>query len=465
MPKSLLIADDEELTLSLLKEVFSSTEIRLHLAKSGKEAISILNQSDIDVVLTDFMMPGVDGLGVLTHAKKVHPKCEVIMMTAFGTVENAVQAMKMGAFHYITKPFKVMDVTSLVGRALELTSIRKENIHLKTQAIHHHSFDNIIGVSGQIRQVLDLVRKVADSDSTVLVLGESGTGKELIARAIHYNSKRADRMLVAVNCSAIPAELLESELFGHVKGAYTGAHVERSGRFEMAHRGTIFLDEIGEMSPPLQAKLLRVLQEQSFIPVGGTKTVNVDVRVIAATNRELEREIIAGRFRQDLFFRLNVIPIHIPPLRERIDDIPVLVGHFLEKWNRKMGRQAKGFRPDATERLMRYPWPGNVRELENIVERLVVLKYDGWFETADLPPAMQARGREPASVFDGFDLGCGSINLREATGTFQHRLIENALTITKGNKNKAAALLGLKRTTLLEMLKRRKQDCQELSDA
>jgi len=465
MSKSLLIADDEELTLSLLKEVFSSPEIHLHLAKSGKEAISILNQTDIDVVLTDFMMPGVDGLGVLAHAKKMHPKCEVIMMTAFGTVENAVQAMKLGAFHYITKPFKIMDVSNLVGRALELTSIRKENIHLKTQAIHHHAFEHIVGVSGQIRQVLDLVRKVADSDSTVLVLGESGTGKELIARAIHYNSKRADRMLVAVNCSAIPAELLESELFGHVKGAYTGAHVERSGRFEMAHRGTIFLDEIGEMSPPLQAKLLRVLQEQSFIPVGGTKTVNVDVRVIAATNKDLEKEIAAGQFRQDLFFRLNVIPIHIPPLRERIDDIPVLVEHFLQKWNRKMGRHAQGFRPEAMEFLMRYPWPGNIRELENLVERLVVLKYEGWFETGDLPPAMQAQAHGPALATGGLDLGAGRINLREATDTFQFRLIENALTITKGNKNKAAALLGLKRTTLLEMIKRRRPDCQELSEA
>jgi len=463
MPKSLLIADDEELTLSLLKEVFSSQDIRLYLAKSGKEAISILNQTEIDVVLTDFMMPGVDGLGVLAHAKRAHPKCEVIMMTAFGTVENAVQAMKLGAFHYITKPFKIMDVTNLVGRALELASIRKENIQLKSQAMRNHTFDGIIGVSAQIRQVLDLVRKVADSDSTILILGESGTGKELIARAVHYNSKRLDRMLVAVNCSAIPAELLESELFGHVKGAFTGAHVERSGRFEMAHRGTIFLDEIAEMSPALQAKLLRVLQEQSFIPVGGTKTVNVDVRVIAATNKNLEKEIAAGRFRQDLFFRLNVIPIHIPPLRERIDDIPVLADHFLQKWNRKMGRLAMGFRPDAMELMLRYKWPGNVRELENLVERLVVLKYEGWFDVDDLPPNMQPKDRMPVHSAAGFDLAEGGINFREATDSFEDRLISQALSMTKGNKNKAANLLGLKRTTLLEMLKRKRLDCQNLS--
>ncbi|MEK6779425.1 MAG: sigma-54 dependent transcriptional regulator [Candidatus Deferrimicrobiota bacterium] len=462
MPKTLLIADDEELTLSLLREVFSSPDIRLYTARSGDEAISILDRIDIDVVLTDFMMPGVDGLAVLTHAKKVHPKCEVILMTAFATVENAVEAMKLGAFHYITKPFKVVAVENLVGRALELTSIRKENIHLKTHAIRHYTIENIIGLSEPIRQVLDLVRKVAATDSTILVLGESGTGKELIARAIHYNSNRADRILVPVNCSAIPAELLESELFGHVKGAYTGAHIERSGRFEMANRGTIFLDEIGEMSPPLQTKLLRVLQDQSFIPVGGTKTVNVDVRVVAATNKDLEKEIAAGRFRQDLFFRLNVIPIRIPPLRERIDDVPVLVEHFLHKWNRKTGRHHPGFRPDAMEALMRYSWPGNVRELENLVERLVVLKTGGWFEKDDLPPAMLGGG--VTRINEGFDFDSRGIDFRETTGAFQEHLLAHALTLSKGNKNKAAALLGLKRTTFLEMLKRKNVDRRELSE-
>jgi DNA-binding NtrC family response regulator len=463
MPKTLLIADDEENTISLLKEVFSSPDIRLHAARSGSEAISIIDHTDIDVVLTDFMMPGVDGLAVLAHAKKVLPKCEVILMTAFATVENAVQAMKLGAFHYLTKPFKVVEVVNLVGRALELTSVRKENIHLKTQAIRHYTFENIIGLSEPVRQVLDLVRKVAATDSTILILGESGTGKELIARAIHYNSKRADRILVPVNCSAIPVDLLESELFGHVKGAYTGAHVERIGRFETANRGTIFLDEIGELSPPLQAKLLRVLQDQAFIPVGGTKTVNVDVRVIAATNRDLEKEIAAGRFRQDLFFRLNVIPIHLPPLRDRIDDVPVLAGHFLHKWDRKTGRHHPGFRPEAMEAMIRYSWPGNVRELENLVERLVVLKSEGWFEKSDLPPAMRESGA--TRITAGVDFGSTGIDFRKATGAFQDHLIAHAMALTKGNKNKAAALLGLKRTTLLEMLKRRNLDCQELSDA
>jgi DNA-binding NtrC family response regulator len=463
MPKTLLIADDEEMTISLLREVFSSPDIRLHIAKSGSEAISIIDRTDVDVVLTDFMMPGVDGLAVLSHAKKVLPKCEVILMTAFATVENAVQAMKLGAFHYITKPFKVVEVSNLVGRALELTAVRRENIHLKTQAIRHYTFENIVGLSEPMRQVLDLVRKVAATDSTVLILGESGTGKELIARAVHYNSKRAERILVPVNCSAIPAELLESELFGHVKGAYTGAHVERSGRFETANRGTIFLDEIGEMSPSLQVKLLRVLQDQSFIPVGGTKTVNVDVRVIAATNRNLEKQIADGRFRQDLFFRLNVIPIHLPSLRERIDDVPVLAAHFLQKWDRKTGRHHPGFRAEAMDALMRYSWPGNVRELENLVERLVVLKSDGWFEKGDLPPAMREGGA--TRITAGVEFGGDGVDFRKATEAFQDHLIAHAMSLTKGNKNKAASLLGLKRTTLLEMLKRRRRDCRELSDA
>ncbi len=458
MPKTLLIADDEDLTISLLEEVFSSPDIRLHVAKSGSEAISIIDRTDIDVVLTDFMMPGVDGLAVLAHAKNVLPNCEVILMTAFATVENAVQAMKLGAFHYITKPFKVVEVSNLVGRALELTAIRKENVHLKTQAIRHYTFEHILGFSDPIRQVLDLVRKVAATDSTILVLGESGTGKELIARAIHYNSKRADRILVPVNCSAIPADLLESELFGHVRGAYTGAHVERSGRFETANRGTIFLDEIGEMSPPLQAKLLRVLQDQSFIPVGGTKTVNVDVRVIAATNKDLDQEIAAGRFRQDLYFRLNVIPIHLPPLRARIDDVPVLAEHFLRKWNRKTGRNLPGFRPEAMETLMRYSWPGNIRELENLVERLVVLKNEGWFEKNDLPKGMQERGA--IRITAGVDFGSDGIDFQEATIALQDHLIAHAMAVAKGNKSKAAALLGLKRTTLLEILKRRQIDCR-----
>ncbi len=454
MRKSLLIAEDDENILELLLSAFSQPDLRVHPARSGAEAIALIDQHDIDVVLTDLVMPDGDGLAVLSHAKRTLVHCEVILMTGYGTVESAVQAMKLGAFHYITKPFKVLEVVHLVDRALEMTGVKKENIHLKREAAGRYRFENIIGISESFRQVLSLVSKVAGSDSTILILGESGTGKELIARAIHYNSSRADRILVPVNCSAIPGELLESELLGHTRGAFTGAHTARTGRFEEAHRGTIFLDEIGEMSPPLQAKILRVLQEQSFTPVGGTKAVDVDVRIIAATNKDLEKEISAGRFRQDLYFRLNVIPIHLPPLRERIEDIPVLADHFLGKYPREDGRRAHGFRPDAMEILKRYPWPGNVRELENLVERLVVLSRDGWFERKDLPPSMVPREERAAGKAAG-KLRGGGIDFRKAREDFENGLIRDALSLSGGNRNRAAALLGLKRTTFLEMLKRK----------
>ena len=415
--------------------------------------MSLIDRHDIDVVLTDLVMPEGDGLAVLSHAKKTLANCEVILMTGYGTVESAVQSMKLGAFHYITKPFKVLEVVHLVDRALEMTGVKKENIHLRRQAIGLYQVEKIIGISEPVRQVLSLVSKVAGSDSTILILGESGTGKELIARAIHYNSQRADRILVPVNCSAIPAELLESELFGHVRGAFTGAHIARAGRFEMAHRGTIFLDEIGEMSPPLQAKILRVLQKQSFTPVGGIKPVDVDVRVIAATNKNLEKEIAEGRFRQDLYFRLNVIPIHLPPLRVRTEDIPVLAEHFIGKFARGNRRKIHGFRPDAMEALKRYSWPGNVRELENLVERLVLLSREGWFEKKDLPPAMIAADESRGKARE--KLRNGGLDFRKAKEEFENGLILQALSLSGGNRNKAAALLGLKRTTLLEMLKRK----------
>ncbi len=454
MKKTLLIAEDDENILELLRKVFSRPDLEIHPARSGAEAMDVIDRHEPDVVLTDLVMPDGDGLEVLSHAKKALVNCEVILMTGYGTVENAVHAMKLGAFHYITKPFKVVEVLHLVDRALEMTGVKKENIQLKKQAIGRYRFENIIGISEKIREMLSLVSKVAASDSTVLILGESGTGKELIARAIHYNSDRADRILAPVNCSAIPAELLESELFGHVRGAFTGAHTARTGRFEAAHRGTIFLDEIGEMSPPLQAKILRVLQEQSFTPVGGTKAMNVDVRVIAATNKDLETEIAEGRFRQDLYFRLHVIPIHIPPLRERVEDIPVLAEHFIRKYAEGSGRRIHGFRPDAMEAMMRHSWPGNVRELENLVERFVVLSRDGWFDAGELPAEMLPR-KIRAGGQAAERLRNGGLDFRRAREDFENALIREALSLSKGNRNRAASFLGLKRTTLLEMLKRK----------
>lgn len=453
MKKSLLIAEDDEVIRNLLRTVFQRSDLSVHVACDGDEAIHIVEQNPLDVVLTDLKMPGCDGLAVLERARKVQPTVEVILMTGYATVESAVQAMKMGAFHYVTKPFDTEEVVRLVDRLLEVSAVRKENLHLKSQVRDRYGLRNIIGDSMPIQKVIDLVRKVADTDSTILILGESGTGKELVARAIHGLSPRAERMLVPVNCSAIPAELLESELFGHVKGAFTGAVMARVGRFEMAHNGTIFLDEIAEMSPHLQAKMLRVLQEKSFTPVGGTKPVHVDVRVVAATNKDLDVEVEAGRFRADLYFRLNVIPIRIPPLRERNGDIPLLVHHFVEKCNREKSRSIEGIRPEALAVLQRYPWPGNIRELENLIERIAVLKGTGWIDVQDIPEKMRQSETLPSSAVPV--LGDAGLDIRTATEEFENSLIRQALRISGGNKNRAATLLGLKRTTFVEMLKRK----------
>jgi DNA-binding NtrC family response regulator len=459
MKKSLLIAEDEEVTLSLLRTVFERSDLLVLAARSGEEALRHIDQHPVDVVLTDLMMPGTDGLSVLAHARKVRPGTEVILMTGHASVESAVRAMKLGAFHYITKPFDMDEVSQLVDRALELSSVRRENASLRSLARGRGSLENFIGVSDATKEVLSLVRKVADTDSTVLITGESGTGKELIARAVHYLSPRSERMLVPINCSAIPADLLESELFGHVKGAFTGAHVTRAGKFEAAHSGTIFLDEIAEMSPPLQAKLLRVLQERSVTPVGGNRAIQVDVRVIAATNRNLEEEVSEGSFRSDLYYRLNVIPIRIPPLRDRRDDIPLLVEHFIGKYNRERGRALEGVRPESIEILRRYTWPGNVRELENLVERIVVLKGSGWLEPSDIPDRIRRTERFLGDAIPV--LGETGLDIRSATEDFENALIRQALHLASGNKNRAATLLGLKRTTFVEMLKRKSLDAGE----
>jgi len=456
MKKSLLIAEDEEITRSLLRDVFQRPDLILYEAHDGKEAIKIIDQHPVDVVLTDLKMPEVDGLSVLAHCRNVRPDAEVILMTGHATVESAVNAMKMGAFHYITKPFSVDEVIQLVDRVLEMTSVRRENANLRSMVRDHSGLENIIGKSDSIKKVLSMVRKVADTNSTVLVTGESGTGKELVARAIHYLSTRARLPLIPINCSAIPSELLESELFGHVKGAFTGAHSGRAGKFEAAHNSTIFLDEIGEMSPNLQAKLLRVLQEKSVTPIGGNKPIPVDTRIIAATNKNLEEEVAEGRFRSDLFFRLNVIPVHIPPLRDRKDDIPILVSTFIKRYDSDKSRSIDGIRKDALEMFQRYQWPGNVRELENLIEQIVVLKGHGWIETSDLPDKIRHPERTLNTMIP--ILGESGLNIRSATAEFEAALIRQALHLSGGNKNRAAALLGLKRTTLVEMLKRKRID-------
>lgn len=397
---NILIIDDEKNYLIVLEDLLSEEGHHVLTAESGAEGLDLVKNNDLDVVITDMKMPGMDGMEVLEQVRAWDPDLPVIMMTAFGTVGKAVEAMKKGAFHYILKPFENEELKVLVQKAVEHHQIVRQNRQMKGILEERHHFHNIIGKSAPMRRVYDLIRKVAPTKATVLITGESGTGKELVARAIHFNSPRKSGPFISVNCGALPENLLESELFGHERGAFTGAVGLRKGRFELAHGGTLFLDEISEMSPPLQVKLLRALQEMSFERVGGTETLHVDVRVVAASNRNLKEEVAAGRFRSDLFFRLNVVHIQLPPLRERTGDIPLLAAHFLRKYEKQTGREGMRIGPDALRALLDYPWPGNVRELENVVERAVILCADQEITPEDLPPEVLRPTPAPFSPQD-----------------------------------------------------------------
>jgi len=415
----------------------------------------VVTSQPVDLVLCDVKMPGVNGIELVRQIHDFDPDVPCIVITGYDTAENSVEALRAGAFWYLQKPFDqghLDAVRRLVEQAIEHGRLKAENRMLHSQLRMRYRFENVIGHSNALRQVLDTVEKVADSDSTVLIRGESGTGKELIARALHFNSRRADRMLVTVNCGAIPEELLESELFGHVRGAFTNAVAHREGRFSLANGGTIFLDEIGDMSPNLQVKLLRVLQDRTFEPVGSSKTVKVNVRVLAATHQDLEEAIRERRFREDLYYRLNVIPIEVPPLRERREDIPLLVQHFLDVANQEKSRQIDGIRPEAMDILCSYDWPGNVRELENLMERLVILRGEGEIGPEDLPEAMRGRrARAPQAP----PIPSDGLSFSQVVGDFEAELILQALEQTGWNKNRAAQLLGLNRTTLLEKIKKK----------
>ena len=390
----------------------------------------------------------------MAYLKNLYPQCEVIILTGHGTIESAVRATQKGAFHFITKPFNMDELLSLVDKALTHKKLQIENQQLRSELNRKYQFDQIIGQSEEIKSVLHLIERVSDSDSTVLVTGESGTGKEIIAKAIHYNSNRAENPFIPINCGAIPSELLESELFGHVKGAFTGAIATRVGRFELADGGTIFLDEIGDLQPALQVKLLRVLQERTFEPVGGAKSVQINVRVVAATNKNLEEAVAQGRFREDLFYRLNVIPMVIPALRERKSDIPLLFSHFTELFNRTKNRRLLGIHPEALECLMNYPWPGNIRELENLVERIAILKGQGQIEVNDLPAKYRSVATAQSTTFL-LDIPEDGMDFNTAVDRFENNLILRALEKTGWNRNQAAILLRLNRTTLVEKIKKK----------
>ncbi len=451
-----LVVDDHELYRRAVERVLARAGYRVSTAVDASEAMAAVASGPIDLVLCDVKMPGISGLELVRQIHDLHPDLPCIVVTGYGGAEASVEALRAGAFWYLEKAMDgpQQDVLRrLAAQAIEHGHLKAENRRLQHQLHDRYRFDNIVGADNGLREVLSLVERVADSEKTVLITGESGTGKEVIARALHYNSRRAERPLVIVNCGAIPEELLESELFGHVRGAFTNAVSHREGRFSAAQGGTIFLDEIGDMSPNLQVKLLRVLQDRTFEPVGSSRTERVDVRVIAATHQDLQVAMAEKRFREDLFYRLNVIPIEVPPLRKRREDVPILVRHFLDR-TREDGSPGCTLSPEALVRLCAYDWPGNVRELENLIERLVVLKGDGEIGVDQLPPELRDGGPKPEpGTTRVTDAG---LSFNEEVDRFETDLILQALEITHWNKNQAAQLIGLNRTTLIEKIKKKR---------
>ncbi len=444
-PRLLVVENDESARVSLAM-LLKKEGYRPDLAASGEEAIAFIASESYDLVITDLVMGEVGGLEVLQAVKDARRETEVILLTGFGTVETAVEAMKRGAYEYLTKPYDPDELLLTVAKALERRQLKREVKQLREQVRGKYQFANIIGKSARLKQVLDLVESAAPTDATILIQGESGTGKELIARAIHTNSARSSGPFVAINCGALPEPLLESELFGHVRGAFTGAQFNKPGLFEEADGGTIFLDEIGETTPATQVKLLRVLQEGEIRRVGDTRTVKVNTRVVAATNTDLLGLVREGKFREDLYYRLNVIAIEVPPLRERIEDLPLLVAHFLDKYAAKTGRGPKELAPQALALMERYAWPGNIRELENTIERAVILSKGPVIGPADLPPSVRA-GYETRNL--GRSLEPGELTLEE----LERAYIIASLEKFAGNHAATAAALGISRTTLWRKLK------------
>jgi len=449
------VIDDEPVIHDVLGQLLTSEGYEVEISASGEEALEKFPSQSFDVILLDLLMPGMDGIEVLRRIRKVDPLAAIIIITAYGSVESAIAAMKIGALDYVQKPFKHADLLLAIEKAVERKRLQDENVRLKDELRQRYGFANIIGKSQAMKTVFDLVKAAAPTRSTILLQGESGTGKELVARALHLNSNRAEAPFITVNSGSLPPDLLESHLFGHVKGAFTGAVALKKGLFEAADKGTIFFDEVSSIGLETQAKLLRVLQEKEFMRLGGTQTIKVDVRILAATNTDIEELIAQKLFRTDLFYRLNVIKIEIPPLRQRKEDIPQLVKHFVEIYARENHKEIDGVSEDVFEILDAHDWPGNVRELENLVERAIVLARSKVLTRASLPPFLLREGE----VDDGALISSKeSLDLRDRTQAFQKQIILAALKKTKGVQNKAAKLLGVKPTTLNEMIKRLRID-------
>ncbi len=435
---NILLIDDEPAQIMSIKSFLSRRNNQVFTANSGTEGINIAREQNIDLVFTDFRMPDITGLEVVREIKRINPEVPVVVITAFSQTEDAVNVMKEGAYDYLSKPVNLDELELLVQKAKEHRYLVSENKILKQQLQEKYKFDAIISQSGEMEEVINTAGRVAKSKATVLVRGESGTGKELIARAIHYSSDRKDQPLITVNCAALTESLLESELFGHEKGAFTGAVARHIGRFEQADGGTLFIDEVGDIPLHTQVKLLRALQFGEFERVGGTETIKVDVRVIAATNRNLEQMIQQGLFREDLFYRINVVTIQIPPLRERKTDIPVLIRHFIEKFSKENGKNITGISKEAQDYLMRYHYPGNVRELANIIERAVVMTRDEIITTTDLPAGLHTV--QEASILDPHSF---AHSYAEKVAAFERAMIRQALEMENGNQSRAAKLLGI----------------------
>jgi DNA-binding NtrC family response regulator len=443
--ETILIIDDEKSLLDLLTVVFKKEGYAVKSAQTAARGFEILAKEEADLVITDIKMPGADGMDILRYARENLPDLPVILITAYGSIAQAVEALKVGALDYVVKPFDVEELKIIVGRGLASRRLKQENILLKRDLKDRYSFEQMIGKSRPMQEIYILIEKVGSTDSTVLITGESGTGKEMAARAVHLQGARRDHPFVSINCAALPENLLESELFGHVRGSFTGAVSDKKGMFELAQRGTLFLDEVGEMSPWTQVKLLRALQERKVRRVGGADEIAVDVRIIAATNLDLKKRITEGKFREELFYRLNVISVDMPPLRKRVEDIPILIAHFLQKYCDKMGKRPKRFTPDVVGLLESYAWPGNIRELENVIERIVAIEDRETVTVTCLPQEIVSPQKKRLETQELFAPGFSLTNhLDEITKKY----IQEALALTGGSLQKAAPLLGLSYRTI-----------------
>lgn len=437
--RTILIVEDDPTVGESLRLLLAKRGHTLYLASNGKEALQRLRQETIDLVITDLVMPKMDGIALLEAVKEARPEVEVIVISAQGTIEKAVQAMKLGAFDFIEKPINPRVISFVVERALEKQALVIQNRELRSRLEDKFHFRNIVGRSKEMVCIFELIRHIAAYDSSVLIVGESGTGKELIANAIHYNSPRAKMPFIKVSCASLSEGIIESELFGHERGAFTGAIASRKGRFELAHQGTLFLDEVEDIPPGTQTKLLRVLQEGEFERVGGNRTIKVDIRILAASNRDLAEAVRTGTFREDLYYRLNVVNIHLPPLRERREDIPFLVSFFIEKYNQKHGMKVKGVSQKALNLLMAYQWPGNVRELENTIESIMVINSPEVIDVSHLPKEIRTFRERPETI---------SIRIGTPLKEVEKELLLGTLKLTRGNKRKAAKLLGVNVRTI-----------------